>query len=340
MHIVQVISSLTGRGAERICIELHERFLREGHTSKIYITHNIIEHEVDTKYIEYVPPSEIVSRLTKEPYDLLLGHMTHAAKILRYLKKDRRVFFIIHTSLSAKLKKEPLKRRIVSYLKLFVVYNGSKVVSVSKWVEGDLKRRLKIFPKYSTTIYNPFDIQKIRELGNRPIELDFDFIIAVGSLHKIKRFDLLLQAYARLNTHLHLIILGNGKEESVLRSMCQELGIDKRVHFLGWVENPYPYIRSAKLLALTSDIEGLPSVVIEALILRTPVVATDCPSGIREIMEGPLRNFLATPGDISDIAEKISKALENYPGFDERLLEKFDARAVVKKYLALIKRDK
>ena len=336
MRVVQLISSLKGRGAERACVELHKGFLRAGYDARIYITHDLVEYDLDRSRVECLSPDEVRARLSEEPFDLLIGHMTHAAKVLRGMKRDPRLFFVVHTTLSAKLKQMPPKRRLIEYAKLQMIYRGAQVVSVSDWAARDLREKLRIVPRRLRTIYNPFDIRRIRRLGAEPCPEESPFIVAVGSLHRVKRYDRLLEAYARLQTTHRLVILGRGPEEEALRKLAGELGIVERVRFIGWVENPYAWIRKAELLVLSSDIEGLPSVVIEALILGTPVVATDCPSGIREIMRGTLAKYLVPTDDLSALTEAMRRALVNYPGLLEKDLTKFDSNIVVQSYVNLV----
>ncbi len=339
MKIIQFIPSLKGRGAERVCIDLHEGFLRAGYDSKIYITHNIVEFPIDKKYVEYIEVANIEATILQEDFDLLIGHMTHTAKVLRNMKKDPRIFFVIHTTISAKLKKMSWKARVIEYLKLQLIYRGAKVVTVSDWVRKDLSL-LKIKPSYVKTIYNPFDFNRIELLATTPIGLDSSYIIAVGSLEPVKRYDLLLRAYASLQPKESLLILGMGSEERKLHALADTLGISHKVQWLGWVENPYKYIKRARLFVQTSDIEGLPGVVIESLILKTPVVATDCPSGIREIIPKELSGYLAKVGDYKDIADKIKQALDQYPQIEREKLEKFRLEVNVAKYLKLMQEEK
>jgi glycosyltransferase involved in cell wall biosynthesis len=333
MKIVQVISSLTGRGAERVCVELHELFIASGHDSHIYITHNEVDYDTNIN-IEFIEANDILVKLKNESFDIIIGHMTHAAKVLRHIKHHKNVFFVVHTTLSKKLEQEKLLNKIESYIKLQLVYRNSNIICVSDWVKNDITKVLKIKPKTIQTIYNPFDFNRIKKLGNELIDIKFEYIIAVGSLHKVKRLDLLLKAYAKLNTNLKLVILGKGNEEKNLKNLTKKLGLEEKVYFLGWVKNPYKYIKNAKLLVLSSDIEGLPSVVIESLILNTPVVSTDCPSGIREIISNI--DLLSKVGDVEDLSIKIENALSNYPIIDNNNLKKFESDNILKKYLNLI----
>jgi len=104
-------------------------------------------------------------------------------------------------------------------------------------------------------------------------------------------------------------------EESNLKMLASELGVTDRVHFKGFCENPYIYLQSSKGLLLSSDSEGLPTVLIESLICGVPVVSTNCPTGAREILQGDLSRFLMELGDEEGIVESFSAKLSEIMKF-------------------------
>jgi glycosyltransferase involved in cell wall biosynthesis len=100
-----------------------------------------------------------------------------------------------------------------------------------------------------------------------------------------------------------------------------ELNLEEKVVFLGFQENPFPYIKHAKFKVLTSDWEGFALVIAEALVLGTPVISTDCPSGPSELL--PPHNLVPV-GDIDTLAKKMDEAMEKadryQSSFDKELL--------------------
>jgi glycosyltransferase involved in cell wall biosynthesis len=106
----------------------------------------------------------------------------------------------------------------------------------------------------------------------------------------------------------------------------------------GFVDNPLAFMGKASLFVLSSRFEGLPTVLIEAMACGTPVVATDCPSGPREILEGGELGGLAPVGDARALASAIGQSLDN-PVTAERLrgkAEEFTVDRAVDRYLALL----
>ena len=103
-------------------------------------------------------------------------------------------------------------------------------------------------------------------------------------LVKNKNFSLLLNAYAKADIVEDLVILGVGDEETMLKALAKTLGIADRVHFLGFKPNPYPYVAKAEYFVSTSNAEGFPNAIVEAMCLNKPVIATNCESGPAEII--------------------------------------------------------
>jgi glycosyltransferase involved in cell wall biosynthesis len=112
-------------------------------------------------------------------------------------------------------------------------------------------------------------------------------ILGVGRLEEQKDFPTLLKAFAllRKKVNARLVILGEGKLRAVLETLIQELGIENHVQLAGFTSNPYAFMKRADVFVLSSVLEGLPTVLIEAMALGTPVVSTDCKSGPKEITE-------------------------------------------------------
>lgn len=114
-------------------------------------------------------------------------------------------------------------------------------------------------------------------------------IVALGGLRQVKGFDTLLRAFARLaDQRARLILIGEGKERGHLGALAGRLGLADRLDLAGFRANPFPYLARADLLALSSRREGLPNALVEAMALGTPVVATDCTGGVRDLLQsGP-----------------------------------------------------
>lgn len=135
-------------------------------------------------------------------------------------------------------------------------------------------------------------------------------ILAVGGLRKVKDFPTLLRAFHRIgDPRARLLILGEGKERERLTRLGRRLGLGDRLDLAGFVPNPYSYLARCRLLVLSSVREGLGNVVVEALGMGTPVVATDCSAGLRELFSEQDLGPLIPVGDPSALAAGITRGM-------------------------------
>jgi glycosyltransferase involved in cell wall biosynthesis len=136
-------------------------------------------------------------------------------------------------------------------------------------------------------------------------------VLGVGRLTRQKDFQNLLRAFAivRQQRPARLLILGEGEERPALEALIAELGLGSDVALPGFVPGAHSCMARAGVFVLSSAWEGLPTVLIEALAMGAPVVATDCPSGPREILRGGELGLLVPPGDSKALAEGILAAL-------------------------------
>jgi glycosyltransferase involved in cell wall biosynthesis len=121
----------------------------------------------------------------------------------------------------------------------------------------------------------------------------------------------------------------------VLR-LARKAGVASRVRPVAFRQNPYPWMARAELVVLSSDYEGFPLVLIEALAVGTAVVSTDCPHGPAEILTGPLSRWLVPVGDAAALGKKIDEALAaDIEPQTATILAKLDAPLIAAQYAAL-----
>ena len=164
-------------------------------------------------------------------------------------------------------------------------------------------------------------------------------VLTVGSLKEQKNHPLLLRAFARIpDPQARLMLVGMGECEVGLRALAGDLEIADRVIFAGFHPDPTPFYRTADLFVLSSDYEGLPTVLIESLSCGTPVVSTDCPSGPAEILEGGRYGRLVPVRDPAALAAAIQAALSETPdrGALQRRAGDFAPAIAAQRYLDLL----
>lgn len=185
----------------------------------------------------------------------------------------------------------------------------------------------RLFPESAgkfRRIYNGFDFDEYRRKAKAKSEVSVasnPYFLSVTRLEESqKNVSSLLKAYAMLKQMPEvkslevalpqLRIIGKGKDEEQLRKIAHDLGLDNDVVFMGFCPNPAPWTAGSLGLVLSSRYEGLPTVLIEAQILERPVIASDCPTGPREILEGGKSGILVKPGDERAMAEAMLKVLK------------------------------
>ena len=245
--------------------------------------------------------------------------------------------------------KHPIKEYLW-YLRMKVLYPlADAVVAVSQGVADDLEKNAGIPSSLLRVIQNPVITPEIVDLADQPvghpwfIQENVPIIVAAGRLTRQKDFPTLLRAFAlvRQKRPCHLVILGEGRDRVMLKSLAAELGIRNEVYFPGFVENPYAYMSKAALFVLSSRWEGSPNVLTEALALGTPVVSTDCPSGPREILANGRYGTLVPIGDQESLARAILTSMGSAP--EKSLLKDavrdYTVEASSRKYLRVLLGD-
>ncbi|MCP1199301.1 glycosyltransferase [Notoacmeibacter sp. MSK16QG-6] len=203
------------------------------------------------------------------------------------------------------------------------LYGDKPLLCVSEAMEDAVRRLFKRSDRRIRTIYNPFDFEAIRTQSRDEDTAipDDSYIIHVGRSAQAKRHDILLNAFKASGTDRKLVLLGKIKDH--VTDQIGALGLTENVICIPYRSNPYPLIRNADALILSSEREGLPGVLIESLIVGTPVVSTDCPFGPSEILQGAQRAFLVPNKDVEALATAMQKIVSDPPPYQENCIEKF-----------------
>jgi glycosyltransferase involved in cell wall biosynthesis len=169
--------------------------------------------------------------------------------------------------------------------------HANQVVAVSQGVKCDLMTNFGVRGAKIRVIYNAVDIDRIceRALEFPSTLVPEPYIVSAGRLVPSKNFRLLIEAYRSSGIAENLVILGEGEERLELERLVSRLGLDGRVILPGHMQNPYPIIGAARLFVSSSNLEGFPNALIEAMALGRPVVATDCDTGPMEILTGEMQ---------------------------------------------------
>lgn len=214
---------------------------------------------------------------------------------------------------------------------------------------GMLKRIAEEKPKHArklVVIPNSINISEVRERGlNAAQSFPFEYFCAMGRLSLEKNFGLLLRSYSisKIRSKLKLVIIGDGLLRERLENQSKELGLTEDVVFAGRLKNPFPLISKAKFFVNTSLRESFCNVILEALALSVPVIATDCDYGPSDmIIDG--HNGRLIPNNNQDALVRVLDELAKSPDLVERMkantlqsIQKFDIGNVVDQWEDVIR---
>lgn len=185
-------------------------------------------------------------------------------------------------------------------------------------LQRNLTTEFGVPPHKTGTIHNPFDRNLIERRSRETVDMsgipsEVPIILNVARLTAHKRHELLINAFAEVRKMMpsHLVIVGEGPERSRLEQLSAELNVSNHVSLLGWRDNPFAYMRHAAVFILTSNFEGFPSVLVEAMICGCPVISADCLSGPKEILENGQYGILIPVGDQHAITRALLSLLQD-----------------------------
>jgi glycosyltransferase involved in cell wall biosynthesis len=295
----------------------------------------------------------LVRELRNRQPDVLMAALPHnniVAVVARALSGSRSAVILTeHTPISILLERATgPKYRLLPWLVPLAYGRSDAVVAVSNGVRDDLARILRTKAPRLEVISNPVVPSNWSELASeRPPHpwLADDappFILSVARFSVEKNIPSLVSAFARVrrdHPQLRLLLIGDGPTRAAILSAIDSLDLRDHVQLAGWIDNPFPYMRRARALVLTSSFEGFGNVLVEAMVCGTPVVSTDCPVGPAEILEQGALGELVPPGDEGLLAEAIGRALRR-DGPPPRAVDRalaFTVARSTERYLALFR---
>lgn len=223
------------------------------------------------------------------------------------------------------------------------------IISQSKGMSRDIIAFMEADIRKVHLVHNPTITPSIFKQAQQPAhhiwfdQKDTPIILAGGRLKPQKDFATLIHAFVKVKRQIsdaRLVILGEGPQRQELENLVVQLGIAKSVELVGFQKNPYAFIAMADVFVLSSQYEGLPNILIEALALGKEIVATDCDSGPAEILKYGKYGKLVPTDDPDQMADAILDALEEPFACSRRLesIEDFNQDSQVEKYISIFSR--
>jgi glycosyltransferase involved in cell wall biosynthesis len=285
----------------------------------------------------------------KEKPDIVHTHLAKAGLVGRLAAFFARVPVRIHTFHGHVFSGyfSPLKTFIFIQIERLLACLSTKIVVISNQIKNDICARYRIVSRGKTALIPlGFDFS---DMGNTDIYTgllrkqcsipDHALTIGiVGRLTAIKNHGLFIKiAEDMLNSRsdLHFLIIGDGELQPVLKNQVHRAGIQKNVHFLGWIKQIAKIYADIDILLMTSKNEGTPVSIIESLYFGTPVIASNV-GGVPDLVEHEKNGFLVNSFEVKDFIIYIDRLIQDrelYRNIAEEgrqtVIEKFDVQRLL-----------
>lgn len=361
MRIAIAIDHLAGGGAEKVMLTLAQEFVAMGHELHFLVMKDNVDFDIPSSLQVHVcftgQEQTLLRRLRLDKaahhlksyiqnlesriglFDLFISNLD----LTNYLMVNadvRSLLVVVHASIEEELMRHAKMGPFAYFKKLRAkkALNGQHLVTVSKGIADEIVAKKRIQPASLQTIYNPFEFDTIQTLAQeQPRELPKeDYLIHIGRFVRQKRHDVLFAAIAQMKQPIKVVLFCHKPHKAEV--LARKFKVEDRVIIRGFEINPFPWITHAKGLILSSDFEGLPTVLIESLICGTPVVSTDCPHGPKEILTGSLSHYLVPRRNPTLLAQKFDEVVLSPPDLTNiDILSKVKADGIAKQYLELTK---
>ncbi len=334
---------LLGNPVDLLLIKDRSRHLETAHPDiriiKLRASHALSALPELICYLRRVRPSALLSAKDRANRIAIAGR--HLAGV------PTRLAVRMGTHVSASLEGRPdIVKTLWRSMIRFFYGRADEIVGNSRGIVDDLSAIAGLPMARMTVIPNPVVTDRMAALAAWPVshpwfmEGEPPVILGSGRLTRQKDFATLIRAFAqvRQERRCRLVVLGEGRDRAMLEELAGELGVQKDVDLPGFVDNPYAFMAKASLFALSSIWEGAPNVLVEALALGVPSVATDCPSGPAEILAGGRYGRLVPPGNAGAMARALLETLETPPeaGFLREAVAEYGMAVSSRRYRDLL----
>ncbi len=297
--IALIIPRISGGGAERAVQTIGSYYNGKGHTVYYFLLENsclsayrvvgkVVHLSIDMSQLDIwniIYSAQVLKDAKrKHGIDIAISFMEEANFLNSISKGREKTILSVRTPLSFR---NDLKGLLYDRRWIRLLYNRSdRIVTVSRFVGIDLIRKYGIRKSKVCVVPNPALMQG--EAGEfERWAYGEKAIVCVGRMEPVKQQDRLIRAFSYVRDNCpeaRLIIVGDGKLRRYLERICREHNLDESVTFVGFSNNPGAYVKNARVFVLTSQAEGFPNAMVEAMAFGVPIVTTDSPGGCGEIV--------------------------------------------------------
>lgn len=296
-------------------------------------------YQIMMGYEKYIKKKNIKKIVKNKKYDTVIDFDMGLSKYITLINVNKKIAWV-HANIIDWYQKESRIKRLGERLKAY-----ENIVVICEAMKENTEKLYPFLKEKLVRIYNPFNFEKIKEKAEEKIDIHLkefysnDFLISVMrlTLHQ-KDFITLIKGFKKAKKSgikEKLYILGDGPDKERIQKIIEQEEMANEIFLLGNISNPYPWIKKAKLFLHSSKYEGLPTVLIEGLILNKVIISSDCPTGPREILEEGKIGHLYKVGDWNKLAKLIVKNLqENRIDINliNKYIEKYKVLKVIEEY--------
>lgn len=309
---------------------------------KLSYTHKFLDNIFVSPIRSIIFKKRLINLLNQ--FDLVIDYGLTLPKFINSITSRKIGFF--HFNLKKHYANTPRKMKLIK--RALAYYD--KIVILTKLMLDDA---WELFPQFASKfylLYNQINFNNLRQLAcyhDTENSLYNNYIVSVGRLEEkqkdfstlIKSFKILKDQYLRTES---LIIIGDGEDYNKLQYLVNSLELTNQVKLVGYKANPFPWIKHSQLLVLSSKMEGMAMVLVEAMALGKAVISSDCPDGPRDVLLGGECGILVKVGAANQLAAAINDVLSNKE-YKQKLisnanlhLDRFDIKLNIKQLEKLI----
>lgn len=324
-HIAMLIGSLTKGGAERVMVNLADYFAEQGYRVTL-----VTQYREKEEYAFNEKVTRLLSDITEEETtgSRIINLKRRFCKLRRIWKQEKPdviLSFIgknnmmailtsrfLHIPVAVSVRAEPS----MEYDSKGMRFMARHLFALSDGVVLQTSRCFEFFPervrKKAVILRNPVSASFFRERYNGEREKT---IVAVGRVDENKNHEMLIRAFAEIAEEFpeyRLIIYGEGEKRKELIELTEKLSLSERIFLPGSVTDVADLIYKTRVFVLSSNTEGVPNTLIEAMLMGLTVVSTDCPcGGPADLIEDGVNGILTPVGDVNKMKEKLHFLLKN-----------------------------
>lgn len=317
--IALVTYSLSAGGLERVVANSTFLFEKMGYEVHLYVLESKIDYPFTGKlhtfnidnlsmFSKIKAYRSIRNSLKNNQFQLIIDHryrLNGWTEIMwqKFIYNKETVLNYVHSSY------------IYNYLFKSIKFNeflfkNRPFICVSKGIEQLVVKNFPLLK--TTTIYNFVDVK----LSKTPLNVSEKYILSIARMdhENVKQVDVLLECYSKSilpAKKIRLVILGDGVRLEEMKNLANKLNVSDLVDFKGFEPYPENYLKNALFTVLTSKYEGLPTVLVESLLMKTPVISFDCETGPNEIIVDRFNGLLIENQNQTKMIDGMNELITN-----------------------------